>query len=124
MPVVVDWINGITFFKEKMYAVSWSEHDLYELDSGGKAEPKPFGLAKHFKNLDAVEVLRDGTFIVSDYGGGKIYTVSPDGKTVHTIIETKGDTPADFGLDRKRSLLYVPYMKSSRVVVYKLEKKK
>ena len=117
------WINGITFFKDKMYAVSWSEHDLYELDQSGKAEAKPFGLAAHFKNLDAVEVLDDGTFIVSDYTGGKVCTVSPDRKTVRTIITAKDDTPADFGLDRGRSLLYVPYMKTSRVVVYKLEKK-
>jgi len=112
-------VNGITFFKGEMYAVSWAKHDLYELDPSGTAEPKPFGLARHFKGLDGIEVLDDGTFIVSDFPGGKVAAVSADRKTVRTLIETK--TPADIGLDRKRLLLYVPLFMQDRVEVYQLK---
>ena len=78
-------VNGITFFKDKMFAVSWDLHDVYELDRAGKKEPKPFGVAEHFQSLDAIEVLDDGTFIVTDCTGGKVCTISPDRKTVRTL---------------------------------------
>ncbi len=115
-------VNGITFFKGKMFAVSWGRHEVYELDPEGKADPKPFGLAKHFESLDGIEVLDDGTFVVSDYVAGTVHAISPDRKTVRTLADGL-KTPADIGLDRKRGLLYVPQLEHNRVAVYKLEKK-
>jgi DNA-binding beta-propeller fold protein YncE len=114
-------VNGITLSEGKMFAVSWGLHEIYELDPSGQAEPQPFGLASHFTSLDGIEVLEDGTFIVSDFQGNKVCTISPDRRTVRTLIET--DTPADIGLDRERSLLYVPCFMHDRVEVYKLEDK-
>jgi len=115
-------VNGITFSKGRMFAVSWGRHEVYELDPEGTADPKPFGLARHFRSLDGIEVLDDGTFVVSDYVAGTVYTISPDRRTVRTLIEGL-KTPADIGLDRKRGLLYVPQLEHNRVAVYKLEKK-
>lgn len=114
--------NGITFFKGRMFGVSWDLHEVYELDPTGKEEPKPFGLAKHFKNLDGIEVLDDGTFLVSDFTGGKVFAVSSDRKTVQAILSIR--SPADIGLDRQRSLLYVPSLQANVVSAYKLEWKK
>jgi len=111
-------VNGITFFKGKMFAVSWDLHEMYELDPSGLREPQAFGLASHFKNLDGIEVLDDGTFIVSDFTGGKVCTIAPDRKTVHTLLEA--ETPADIGLDRERGLLYVPMLTKDCVGVYRL----
>ena len=56
----------------------------------GKTPPKPFGLAAHFKSLDAIEVLDDGTFLVSDFPGNKVCTISADRKTVRKIIVVPG----------------------------------
>jgi len=114
--------NGIAFFKGRMFGVSWGLHEVYELDPAGKEEPKPFGLAKHFKGLDGIEVLDDGTFIVTDFVGGKVCTISPDRKTVHEIIAVH--SAADIGLDRQRRMLYVPSLMSNAVSAYKLEWKK
>ncbi|MHC4476489.1 MAG: SMP-30/gluconolactonase/LRE family protein [Planctomycetota bacterium] len=114
-----DSINGITCYKGKLFAVSWGLHEVYELDPVGKKAPVPFGLASHFTALDGIEVLDDGTFIVSDYKGNKVCSISPDRKTVRTLIEL--ETPADFGLDRDNRLLYVPEMLSNRAVILKLE---
>jgi hypothetical protein len=105
-----------------MFGVSWGLHEVYELDPAGKEEPKPFGLAKHFKGLDGIEVLDDGTFIVTDFVGGKVCTISPDRKTVHEIIAVH--SAADIGLDRQRRMLYVPSLMSNAVSAYKLEWKK
>jgi len=115
-------VNGITFFKGKMFAVSWAQHDVYELDPTGKGDPVPFGLALHFRTLDGIEVLEDGTFIVSDLTGDRVATISPDRKTVRTLIDAK--TPADIGLDIGRRLLYVPQFEENCVAIYKLTQEK
>lgn len=114
-------VNGVTWFQGKLYAVSWSEHDVYELDPLGKTEPQPFGLASHFTALDGIEVLDEETILVSDFPGNKVSLIGLKGeKTVTTLFETT--TPADVGLDRKRSLLYVPLFTAGQVEVYRLEK--
>ncbi len=111
-------VNGITFAKGSMFAVSWDLHDVYELDPTGLRDPKPFGLASHFKNLDGIEVLDDGTLVVSDFTGGKVCAIDPDRKTVRTLLGA--ETPADIGLDRQRGILYVPMLTKNRVGVYRL----
>jgi len=113
-------VNGITFGGGRMYAVSWSDHDVYELDQTGRNEAKPFGLAGHFSNLDGIEVLGDGSIIVSDFTGNKISWISANHKKVRTLAEVK--TPADIGMDYKRKLLYAPSLKGNFVAVYKLKK--
>lgn len=115
-------VNGVTIHRGKIFAVSWGLHEVYELDADGKNPPKPFGLASHFKNLDGIEVLDDGTFLVSDFPGNKVCTISPDRKTVRTLIEI--ESPADIGLDRKRGILYVPQFMKNQVVLFQLTKGK
>lgn len=112
-------INGITCYNEKLFAVSWELHEIYELDPAGKEAPVPFGLASHFTALDGIEVLDNGIFIVSDYMGNKLCSVSADRKTVSTLIEL--ESPADFGLVRETRLLYVPEMLANRAVILKLK---
>jgi DNA-binding beta-propeller fold protein YncE len=111
-------VNGITFFRGRMYAVSWDLHDVYELDPTGQGDPVPFGLACHFKTPDGIEVLEDGTFLVSDMHGHRVAAVTPDRKQVYTLIALT--TPADIGLDRDRRLLYVPQFERDTVSVWRL----
>jgi hypothetical protein len=111
-------VNGITFDGGKMYGVSWDLHDLYEVDRRGLTPPRPFGLAEHFVNLDGIEVLDDGRFIVSDYVGGRVCLVSKDRREVTTLAEL--ETPADFGLDRKGRRLFVPQLSVDRLTIYQL----
>ncbi len=112
-------VNGVTCFNGKVFTVSWTLHDVYELDPDGKKDPVPFGLASYFTNLDGIEVLDDGTFIVSDFMGNKICTIGRDRITVRTLIEL--ESPADIGVNRKENMLYVPQLKKNRAVVYKLK---
>lgn len=112
--------NGITCWKDKVYAVSWDSHEVFEIDPSGKDAPTPFGLASHFTNLDGIEVLDDASFIVSDFVGNKVSLITPDRKSVTTLAEL--DSPADIGLDRTRGLLYVPQFMKDRVVIFRLTK--
>lgn len=114
-------VNGLTFSGSKMFGVSWNLHEVYELDPTGEKEPVPFGVSKHFTNLDGIEVLDDGTFIVSDNKGHKICTISADRKTVTTVIKLA--TPADIGIDREAGILYVPQLLSNKLSVFKYTKK-
>lgn len=111
-------VNGITLHDGTLYAVSWKKHDVYRVDTeSGSLEP--FGLAKHFKSLDGIELLPNGVILVSDFKGGKVAAISPDHERVETLVKLK--TAADIGVDRKRNLLYVPSLTGGRVEVYKLK---
>lgn len=113
-------VNGITRHATRMYAVSWFHHEVYEVDPDGQNQPIAFGLAEHFTNLDGIEVLDDGTFLVSDFNGGKVSAIDPDRKTVRTLVEL--ETPADIGIDRAAGMLYVPQLTIDKVVIFKLWK--
>ena len=111
--------NGIAFGGGKMFVSSWEAHEIYEVDIDGIMPPKPFGLADHFGGLDGLEILSDGTFIVSDLKNNKIVLISADRKRLRTLVEIKGG-PADFGIDAARGLLYIPLIWDNSLVVYKL----
>lgn len=115
----VSGANGITFANGKMYAVSVTEHEVYEVFPDGKTRSRPFGLADHFVGLDGIEVLADGSFLVSDVLGHKLFHVDADRKRVRPLAGLAW--PADIGLDRDRGLLFVPQFWDSRVVVYQLQ---
>ena len=112
-------VNGITFHRGHMYCVSWDLHEVYEMDATGRRAPRAFGLASHFKNLDGIEVMDDGTFLVSDFTGNKVCAISPDRKRVTTLATL--DTPADIGFDRKRNRLFVPLFGKDRVATLGIE---
>jgi len=112
-------VNGLTFDGGQLYAVSWGEHDVYQLDAEGKNDPVAFGLADHFTNLDGIEVLSDGSFLVSDFMGNKISIIDADRKTVNKLIDI--ESPADVGIDRKGKRLYVPSFMEGKVSVFKLQ---
>jgi len=113
-------VNGVTAHDGKLYAVSWTQHEVYELDPKGEAGPVSFGLADKFTNLDGIEVLDDGSFIISDFKGNKVDLLEADRKTLRTLIEI--ESPADIGIDRQKNLLYVPQFKKDKVVVFELQK--
>lgn len=111
-------VNGITFAGDDLYAVSWDLHDLFKLDPKGKKQPEAFGLASHFTNLDGIEVMPDGAFIVSDFYGNTVSAVTADRTEVYTLAEL--ETPADIGIDARNKLLYVPQFKKHKLAVYRL----
>jgi len=69
--------------------------------------------------LDGIEVLADGSFLVSDVLGHGLFRVNADRKTVDRLAQLAW--PADIGLDRGRNLLFVPLFWDSQVVVLRME---
>ncbi|OQB37713.1 MAG: Protein TolB [Candidatus Hydrogenedentes bacterium ADurb.Bin179] len=114
----IEGVNGITLRDGVMYAVSWTLHEVYAPPTDGSLPPVPFGLAGHFTNLDGIETLPDGRFIVSDFTGNKVAIISADRRTVKTLCTLP--TPADIGLDPDGNRLYIPQMNSGTVVLLAL----
>lgn len=113
-------INGIAGHKGKLYAVTWGSHEIYEIDPTGKTDPVSFGLAKNFMNLDGIDILDDGTFIVSDFTGKAIYGISADRKVVRKLAEV--DSVADIVVDHKKQILYAPSYFKDKVVTFRIVK--
>ncbi len=111
-------VHGITFSQGALLAVTWDTPDVYTVDPTGAAKPIPMGLTDTFDRLGSVEVLYDGTLIVSDFAGDALYAITPDGRDVKKLAAL--DAPGDIAIDRQRGLLYVPQFMANRVAVYKL----
>ena len=120
--VDLEGVNGVKCWRGHLFAVTTSKEksDLYELDPAGKNPPSAFGLAPKFAGIDGIELLPDGTFLVTDCHGHKVYTVSPDRKTV-TLVAEGLEYPADLGVDLDRGLVYIPQFFRNTVEVYRLK---
>ncbi|NLV41398.1 MAG: hypothetical protein GXY15_09270 [Candidatus Hydrogenedentes bacterium] len=116
----IEGVNGLYVHDGVLFAVSWTLHDLYTVPQDGSGPPKPFHLSNRFKNLDGLHVLPDGTFLVSDYAGGKVFVVSANRRRARPVAELS--TPADIGVDPARGWLYVPQLESGKVAGYRLGK--
>lgn len=111
----LEGVNGVTVHGEKLYAVSWTLHEMYEVDPSGKSAPLPFGLLEHFTNLDGIEVMPSGDFVVSDFVGNKLFQISSDRKEVRCLHEL--NAPADIGVLWDRNLIYIPQFEDNTVVI-------
>ena len=113
-------INGLAAHNGKLYTVTWGTHDIFEIDPTGKRDPISLGLADKFVNLDGIDILKDGTFLISDFKGNAIYGLKPDRKTLKKLADV--DSPADILVDHKRSLLYVPSYEKQKITVYRIDR--
>ncbi len=120
--VDLEGVNGVKSWKGKLFAVTTNgdKSDLFELDPTGKTPPKAFGLAPKFAGIDGLEILRDGTFLITDCHGHKVYTIAPDRRTV-TLVAEGLEYPADLGVDHERGLVYIPQFFRNTVEVYRLK---
>lgn len=116
-------INGLTFRDGELLGVNVAagDADIWHLDKDGVKAPERFGLAEHFVGLDSIEALEDGTLLITDVRGHRVYTVGPDDKTVRGL-DIENEFPADMGIDRQRGLVYIPQFFKNEVKVYKLIK--
>lgn len=91
---------------------------LYALDleSGQKTliTPEPLG------NLDGIERVAAGSYLVSDWTAGKVFYVRQEG-TVHLLLQLSQGT-ADLGYVPDRQLLLVPRMLENKVSAFRLQR--
>ena len=77
------------------------------------------GDGKPFGNLDGLEALGGGAYLVTDWMAGKVMKYSADGK-IATLMEL-GQGTADIGYDPASKIMYLPHMMKSTLQAYKVE---
>ncbi len=77
------------------------------------------GDASPVGNLDAVESDGDNNYYVTDWMGGKLYLISPNGKAKELLAIEQGTADIDVLLDKK--MLFLPLMNSNRLLAYKIK---
>ncbi len=79
----------------------------------------PLGSGKPVGNLDAVEPLADGVYLVTDWMAGKVLRIAADGTAVE--LADLGPGTADLGYDRASKTAFIPQMKTGMLYGYKVE---
>ncbi len=75
-------------------------------------------LADGMRGADAVEQHKNGNYYVSSWTQGKVWKVSPKGKK--QVLAKGFQSAADFYLDEKKNILYLPDMLAGKVYAIKL----
>jgi sugar lactone lactonase YvrE len=120
--------NGITIDGDNMISASWGilTGKGFETSTPGRmvaislADKKLTALdgGKPVANLDGIEPLGDGNYIVSDWMAGKVMTFTKDGK-LEPIIDL-GQGTADMAYDKATKIMYVPQMMKGTLTAVKL----
>ena len=70
-------------------------------------------------NLDGLEPLGDGKYLVSDWMAGKVYRIGPKGKATELLSLTQGT--ADLSYIPATKTMYLPMMMDGKVIGYRME---
>lgn len=79
---------------------------------------KPLGKGKPFGNLDALQPLGSGSYLVGDFWAGKVLKFEADGTVSEVLSLTQGT--ADFGYNPATKTIFVPNMMANTITAYKL----
>ncbi len=123
--------NGLLVVGNHLIVASWGKPDedfsteipgrLYTLDLETKEKslitPEPFG------NLDGLESVGEGRYLVSDWFAGKIFFIGSNGDDMRSrqLLELpKG--AADIGIIPDERLLIVPQMLENKITAYQMRR--
>lgn len=102
--------NGITLTPDGIVVVTFGTGAVYRVDpkTGARSVmPKP-----PKGGLDGVEMLADGSLLISSWEGQAIYRLT---NGVYTTAVDSVASPADIGYDRKRQLVLIPVFTANQV---------
>lgn len=113
--------NGLLIHDNRLYVAAWGLTTDWSTEKLGRlysislknrriryVSKQPLG------NLDGLELKEDGNFLVSDWVAGKIYEITPKGKTTTIFNGKKG--LADIGLIHRSGKILIPYMLDNKII--------
>jgi DNA-binding beta-propeller fold protein YncE len=80
---------------------------------------RSLGTVAPIGNLDAVEPLEGGSYLVTDWVAGKVLRIDRDGSV--QVLEDLGQGTADLGYDPSTSTAFIPQMKSGFLYGFKIQ---
>lgn len=104
--------NGIVADGPGMVVATFGADQLIRIDANGQSSSiatLPAG------QLDGLERLQDGSFLVSSWAGSAVYRVRPGGDA--QVVAEGVEAPADIGWDARRSRVLIPLFNGNQVVV-------
>ena len=105
--------NGVAVGRRGIMVVTFGTGEVYRLTAeGDRTDVMPPGE----RQLDGIEMLPDGGFVMSSWGDQCLYVVGGDG-TVQRILEGI-EAPADLGYDAGRNRVLVPLFNANQVVIH------
>ncbi len=124
----LEYPNGLLIAGDKLVVAAWGKPNedfstevpgrLFTLDL--KTKEKSLITAEPFGNLDGLEAVREGRYLVSDWFAGKVYFVGKDGRSRLLLELPKG--AADIGIVPSKRLLIVPQMMENKVTAYEMRR--
>jgi sugar lactone lactonase YvrE len=78
-----------------------------------------YGDGSPLGNLDGLEPLGGGAYLVSDWVAGKLFRIAPNGKA--GFLADLGPGTADFGYDPMTATAFIPQMKTGVLYAFKIE---
>lgn len=102
--------NGLAVAQGMVWNVSFGSKEVRKLDRSGsllESYQAPEG------SLDGVEVLQDGTVLISSWGAKSVYRLNQDG-TFETVVSDV-EAAADIGVDTRRNRILIPLFKKNAV---------
>ena len=114
-------INGVTEVKKrrKLLVLDFFFGSVVDVDL--KKGTKTI-LATALRGADGVEQAEDGTIFVSSFELGAVWRMDEDGENLQALITDVGfQTTADFYLDERAKLLYVPNTAAGTIMVISTE---
>ena len=123
-----EYPNGLLIEGDQLIVASWGKPNpdfstevpgrLYSLDLNSKK--KSLITTGPFGNLDGLEAVAEGRYLVSDWMAGKVFYVTREGRSRQILQLPKG--AADIGYLPGRRLLVVPQMLENKVTAYELRR--
>ncbi len=117
--------NGLLFEGSTLYIAAWGlAADDWSTKTPGRLlaldlkTKKILPLSKPLGNLDGIERMNGGDFLISDWTGGKVYRVNSEGRATLLLSGFKG--AADLGYDPVSGVVFLPRMGENLISAFQL----
>jgi hypothetical protein len=107
--------NGVAVGSRGIFVVTFMSGEVFQLDAeGNRTDVMP----SSERQLDGIEMMDDGGFLMSSWGDQAVYQVDGAGSVTQVVSDV--DAPADIGYDRERNRVLVPLFNANEVRVVPL----
>lgn len=107
--------NGIAVGSRGIMVVTMGSGEVYRLSAEGERTDV---MPASQRQLDGIEMLPDGGFLMSSWGDRCVYRIGGDGKVSKVITDVDG--PADIGYDAARNRVLLPLFNDNQVILHPL----
>jgi sugar lactone lactonase YvrE len=107
--------NGVAVGTRGIMVVTFGSGEVYRLTAEGERTDV---MPASQRQLDGIEMLPDGGFLMSSWGDRCVYRIGSDGHVSKVVTDV--DAPADIGYDPTRNRVMVPLFNANEVRIHPL----